>query len=140
MTPQETMKNLDEPIGDSPFFTWGEALWMDRSGAYALPNISQISNIIATAKALTPVRAHFGREIRVLSWLRTPAHNALIKGALKSAHLEGLAVDFIIPGLDVHKVQEELSKNTILWPYRVEQLTPTWVHVDTRLGPRIFYP
>lgn len=141
MLPQEIMKQLDKNITMSKYFTWGEALWMDKSQAYALPTVEQIHNIINVAQALDKIREHYGKPIRIHSWLRTPAHNLLIKGALKSAHLEGLAVDFTVADLNVHKVREELNKSLELWPYRIEQGTPTWIHVDLKLSPnRLFYP
>lgn len=140
MTQKEVMQNLDKNIPLSKYFTWSEALWMEKSHAYALPTDEQIHNIINMAQALDNIRGYYNKPIKVHSWLRTPAHNQLIKGATKSAHLEGLAVDFTIPGVNVHKIQEELSKNVDLWPHRVEQATPTWVHVDLRPGHRLFYP
>ena len=140
MEPNEVMKRLDETITMSSYFTWGEALWMGQSQAYALPSTEQIHNIINMAQALDKVRAHYGRPITVLSWLRTPAHNKLVGGALKSAHLDGMAVDFVIPGINLHKCREELNGLIEVWPYRIEQGTPTWIHVDLRSGTRKFYP
>ena len=136
--PTEIMKRLDENITGSKYFTWGEALWMDKSGAYALPTVEQIHNIVNLAQPLDKVREHYGRPIHVISWLRTPAHNKLVGGALQSAHLEGRGVDFIIPGLNSFKIQEELMKNKQLWPYRGERGT-SWVHLDTK-GDIWFYP
>jgi len=138
MEPNEVMKRLDEKITMSSYFTWGEALWMGQSQAYALPSTEQIHNIINMAQALDKVRAHYGRPITVLSWLRTPAHNKLVGGALKSAHLDGMAVDFVIPGINSFKIQEELSKNKLLWPWRGEKGV-SWVHLDAK-GDVWFYP
>lgn len=136
--PAEVMKRLNEKITGSKYFTWGEALWMRDSGAYALPTAVQIHNIVNLAQALDKVREHYGRPIQILSWLRTPAHNALVKGALKSTHLDGIAVDFIIPGLNIFTIQDELMKNKQIWPYRGERGV-SWVHLDMR-GDVWFYP
>lgn len=135
--PKEVMKRLDENITGSKYFTWGEALWMNDSHAYALPEPYQIHNIVNLAQALDKVREYYGKPIMVLSWLRTPAHNQLVKGALKSAHLDGMAVDFIIPGLSPFRIQDELMKNKQLWPYRGERGV-SWVHLDMK-GDVWFY-
>lgn len=136
--PAEVMKRLNEKITGSKYFTWGEALWMNDSGAYALPTAVQLHNIVNLAQALDKVREHYNKPIMILSWLRTPAHNALVKGALKSAHLEGKAVDFVIPEINTFKIQEELSKNKLLWPWRGEKGV-SWVHLDIK-GDVWFYP
>ena len=138
MKPQEIMKNLDAKITGSEYFTWGEALWMSQSNAYALPTEVQVANIVRLAAAMDKVREHFKTPILVHSWLRTPAHNKLIGGALKSAHLEGLAIDFTVSGQDVHKCREILVNDKVLWPYRGE-LGVQWIHLDLKDG-RWFWP
>lgn len=134
MTPNEVMKNLDQLIPGSKYFKWGEALWLDKVQAYALPTQVQITNICNTARALDKVREHYAGSILIHSWLRPPKYNEIIGGAKASAHLEGLAVDFHINGVDIGRVQEELRLNKSLWPYRGE-IGVSWIHLDLRPGP-----
>ena len=137
--PREVMRNLDGLIDGSKYFTWGEALWMPTVQAYALPTPLQMSNIVTLARNMDRVRDHYGRPIIIHCWLRTPAYNKLIGGARGSAHMEGAAVDFHVQGVDPFKVQQELSKNKQLWPFRGEVGTPGWVHLDLKEG-RWFSP
>jgi zinc D-Ala-D-Ala carboxypeptidase len=48
---------------------------------------------------LEPVRAHYGRPVRVTSGYRSPALNAAIGGSTTSQHSLGEAVDFEVPGV-----------------------------------------
>jgi len=138
MSPKEVMDNLNGLIPGSKYFRWSEALYLSRVQAFALPNDEQIANIITLARALDKVREHYGRPVRVTSWLRPQAYNQLIGGAMKSQHMLGRAVDFVIEGVPSHKVHEELEKRKDIWPYRGEKGI-TWVHLDLNPG-NWFYP
>lgn len=119
-----------EKIPGSKYFTWAEALFLQSVNSYAIPSLEQQMNIIKLATQLDRVREHFGRPIQVTSWLRPGAYNKMIGGAPFSFHKSGLAVDFIIPGLDTQSVQQELYQNKTVWPYRGELDTTTWIHID----------
>jgi hypothetical protein len=134
MEPKDIMNNLYTNIPGSKYFTWSEALWLNKVSGYALPTVAQASNIINLAVCLDKVRDHFARPITVNSWLRPYYYNQLIGGALNSAHIDGLAVDFTISGIDSGKVREVLIKDKTIWPYRGE-LDVAWVHLDMRAGP-----
>jgi len=98
--------------------------------AFANPSLEQQMNIMKVATAMEPVRKHFNMPITVTSWLRPDAYNKMIGGATFSFHKSGLAIDFIIPGLTIEHVKRELINNKQLWPYRGENDTTTWIHVD----------
>jgi len=102
--------------------------------AYAKPTTEQIHNIKLLATHLDVVREYFGRPITVTSWLRPTEYNRLISGALRSAHIDGKAVDFVIKGLDCEFVKKELQANRQVWGYRGEIDTNGWVHLDMMPG------
>jgi len=135
MTPSQVMGSLNEKIAPSKYFIWGEALWLPKMRAYAVPSQEQINNIINLAQALDKVREHYNKPMIVHSWLRPTEYNKLIGGARASKHVEGLAVDFSIEGLQAGQIQAELEKRKDIWPYRGERGTPTWVHLDLGSGP-----
>ena len=135
MSPREVLKNLDKNITLSKYFTWGEALWLPKMRAYAVPTQEQINNIINLAQALDKVRDHYNKPMIVHSWLRPAEYNKLIGGARASKHIEGSAIDFSIDGLQAGQIQSELEKRKDIWPYRGERGTPTWVHLDLGAGP-----
>ncbi len=139
MSPKDILKNLDQKITGSKYFTWAEALWLPQMQAYALPSQEQVNNIIRLAQALDKVRDHYNKPIKVHCWLRTPMYNLLVKGARQSTHLTGSGVDFHVDGVDCTQVQIELERRKDIWPYRGEKGTATWVHLDLTEG-RWFYP
>jgi zinc D-Ala-D-Ala carboxypeptidase len=57
-----------------------------------------ISNLHEVAYALEEIQRGMGYYVpRILSGYRCPALNALVGGSATSAHMDGLAVDFICP-------------------------------------------
>lgn len=56
------------------------------------------------------IRSHFGKPIRIKSAYRTVIHNRAVGGAKFSKHLAGIAVDFVVKGVDPRQVAIELEK------------------------------
>lgn len=125
-----TWDKLYSKIPGSSYFTWAEALWLPQVSAFANPSIEQQMNIMKLATALEPVRKHYNRPITVTSWLRPDAYNKMIGGATFSFHKSGLAIDFIIPGLNTQTIKQELYQNKALWPYRGELDVVERIHLD----------
>lgn len=50
-------------------------------------------NIASTVKAVNAINRAYTPGVRIVSGYRSPAYNAAVNGALKSQHLQGLAVD-----------------------------------------------
>lgn len=111
----KVFNNLDElkkqPIDNSPYFKWSEALYLKQVNAYAIPSMSQAAEIMKLCKVLDKIRAHFNTPITITSWLRPEAYNKLIGGATFSHHRTGAAVDFIVMGLSSDYVRAELKKH-----------------------------
>lgn len=51
-----------------------------------------------------------------------------------SAHVQGVAVDFHVPGMTTAEVRRLIIDNQRLLPYpiRIERDTTTWIHIDMR--------
>lgn len=51
-----------------------------------------------------------------------------------SAHMQGMAVDFHVPGMTSQEVRQTIEENSYLlsYPIRIERSTEGWVHVDVR--------
>lgn len=128
---------LNEHIHSCKHFIWAEALWLNSIQAYAMPTQKQIFNIIKTARALDVIRDYYNKPIEVTSWLRPKMYNTAIGGALKSAHLSGIAVDFVIKGIPSSAIREDLKNNKKIWPGRLELNNTPHVHVDLA-GTRSF--
>lgn len=89
-----------------------------------------------TAEKMEQVRTLLGFPIHVNSWYRSPAVNAKVGGAKKSAHMEGRAVDFICPHYgtpyEICKFLEskkaEIGFDQLIYEH-------TWVHIGFVIPP-----
>jgi uncharacterized protein YcbK (DUF882 family) len=140
---------MAKPI--SKHFTWKEALYLpqwsreatDEDGLTAIHR----ANLVVLFSKMDQIRDHFKKSIIVHVAYRPSKYNEQVKGAKKSAHLEGMAVDFHVSGLDSDDVRKEIIDHKLLESLglRMENLPNTnWVHIDTRAVPeggnRYFVP
>jgi uncharacterized protein YcbK (DUF882 family) len=104
-------------------------------------------NLVQLFEKIELVRAYFGKPIIVHCAYRPPEYNKLVKGASKSAHVQGMAVDFHVQGMDCDEVRKMMVDNGKLdeWGMRCEDMPGSnWVHLDIRepgsSGKRFFKP
>jgi zinc D-Ala-D-Ala carboxypeptidase len=82
---------------------------------------------------LEPVRERFDRPVHITSGYRSPKVNALIGGAPTSQHMQGEAVDFVIPGITPGTIVAWAREN-LLFDQLIEEYG--WVHVSLNFdGP-----
>jgi uncharacterized protein YcbK (DUF882 family) len=80
---------------------------------------------------LEAVRGHFNAPVTVTSGCRCVDYNKKIGGSIRSKHMEGVAADIVVTGVDARDVYQFLSDYTgDLWAglgcYK------TFTHVDAR--------
>lgn len=116
----------------SPNFTLAEltvSQAAERAGLRNVPVGTALDNLHRLALFLEQVRALlFNAPILVSSGYRSPAVNNLVGGSHKSAHMQGLAADFIAPKYGRPKAIAEAIRDSAL---QFDQLIfeGTWVHV-----------
>jgi len=95
------------------------------------PNDYELANIInITAPTMQKIRDLLGAPVHITSGYRCYALNRAIGGSGTSAHMSGLAVDFVAPRAGTPKeVAEELKRH--VKDLRIDQLINEgqWVHV-----------
>lgn len=76
------------------------------------------------------VRIHFNKPVTITSSYRCPAHNKAVGGAVKSKHLEGIAADIQVKGIEPHEVYHFLDS---IFPnhYGIGSYK-SFTHVDVR--------
>jgi uncharacterized protein YcbK (DUF882 family) len=128
----------------TPNFTVREACYLPTWDKMHKPTDEEISNLKRTLNLMEKIRALFDKPIKVHCMIRPEAYNREIGGALKSAHIKGLACDFSIPDLSCDYVRNRLMAYLRLWEFRMEDLPKSnWVHVDLNppiSGKRLFKP
>jgi len=107
-----------------------------RRGLTNMPDLDEFKNLERLAAVMERVREICGNnEVTITSGYRCTALNKAVGGSLTSAHIHGLACDFIIPGFgspyDVCKALEphlkELEIDQLIWEYG------DWCHLGLRL-------
>ena len=126
---------LESKIGECKYFKWKEALYLPKMDIYALPNdVKILENICLTALKLDQIRDMFKEPLLVSSWYRPKEYNKMIKGSLKSMHMQGLACDFYFAGYKAQQVREILAGQLKHLRIRMEDLPKAnWIHIDLKV-------
>lgn len=88
---------------------------------------------------LEPVRAHFGKPVRISSGYRSLALNDAVGSKSSSHHILGCAADFEIPGIPNIDVAMWIKKSLQFDQLLLEFFSPTdphagWIHCSFREG------
>lgn len=116
----------------SPNFTLAEltvSQAAERAGLRNVPVGTALDNLARLSLFLEGVRSLlFNAPILVSSGYRSPAVNNLIGGSYKSAHMQGLAADFIAPKYGrVKAICEAIRDSSLQFDQLIYE--GTWVHV-----------
>lgn len=99
------------------------------------PTNAIIDNLTTLAQALEKVRsACENRPITILSGYRSPDVNAAVKGSKTSAHMQGLAADFIVGGMTLKEIFKTIRESGIAYDQLI--LEPSWIHIGLAKEPR----
>ncbi|MGB4467574.1 MAG: D-Ala-D-Ala carboxypeptidase family metallohydrolase [Azovibrio sp.] len=120
-------------------FTLDELTVTD-TGLFNTPNAEHLANLVKLADTLEKVRAVLGgKPIKINSGYRSVDVNKTVGGARASAHLTGMAADFVCPGfgspLEVCQAVKEAG-------ITLDQLIHEhgrWVHIGINQSPRMQY-
>ncbi len=101
----------------------------ERNGYRNEPNEKQIENLrLLCVNVIQPLREIIKVPIFISSGYRSFNVNAAVGGRFNSQHLEGKAVDFTVPGMDLKEVFELIPKH-----FSFDQLIyefGKWIHVS----------
>ena len=100
-----------------------------RKGLDNTPSQAVIENLKMTAYNMEKVRDLLGKPIHVNSGFRSPAVNVAVGGTLKSAHIEGHAVDFICPAFGTPRdICRVIMGSNLKYDKLIYE--GTWVHIS----------
>lgn len=129
--------NPDMRLSDN--FTLREFVRSQTAERRGIPNLPPAEHLRAMqllcAKVLEPVRAHFGRPVRITSGYRSAELNRAIGGSPTSQHSKGEAADFEIPGIENRRVAKWIAANLpfdqlILEGHSAHDPNAGWIHVS----------
>ena len=121
----------------SKHISYKEATHSDYAKQYGIdnkPKAEHIKNMeLVAEKVFEPLREWVDSPIRVNSMFRSEDLNRGIKGAPRSQHLTGNAIDLTSMGgksnLEMfHYIKDNLDFDQLIWEFGVED--PQWLHVS----------
>ena len=123
----------------SPHFSLAELTASSMAARRGLPNTpgpEAFANLHRVALLLEDVRRLLGdKPVLVSSGYRSPPVNQLVKGSRNSAHMHGLAADFIVPAYGSPLQVCQAIEGSGLWFFDQLILEGTWVHISLSPGP-----
>lgn len=129
--------DIERPIPTAINFRWKEFLYLKQWELYVHPTTVQAENIRKTAFIMERIRSIFGRPLTITSGLRPEQYNRKIKGAPNSAHVQGLACDFVVKDLEgivgCEHARVLIKPYLDVWSFRMEDKADAgWIHIDLR--------
>jgi hypothetical protein len=112
----EVEADVDEPADEAPDVEEGpetieklesEAFATDPAGILLLPGFWANANVLT--RALSVLAEELGRSVVLVSGYRSEYYNRWAGGKEDSAHLEGAAADFYVPGLTLLELQDAVE-------------------------------
>lgn len=94
----------------------------------------QATALCAVACCLAVIRNHFNKPIIINSAYRCVSHNTKVGGVPRSYHIQGMAVDIVIPGikpLELYDTIAQMMHAGLILKGGIS-LYPTFVHYDIR--------
>jgi uncharacterized protein YcbK (DUF882 family) len=89
-----------------------------------------VNNLIQISREVQKIRDMYGKPLRCHSAYRDSVTNKRVGGARFSTHVQGLAIDFSIPGVPVMEIYNRLNPT---WPGGLAYSTKMgFVHADLR--------
>ncbi len=102
-----------------------------RKGIVNQPNAEQVENLKMVASTLEVIRELVGQPVHISSGFRCPALNKAAGGSLKSAHMEGLAADIWVQGMNAKALAHMIADAGIPMDQLIYE--GSWVHVGLAL-------
>jgi zinc D-Ala-D-Ala carboxypeptidase len=121
-------------MNTTKYFTLAELLQSNTALSCKIPNLptwQQVENLNRlVSSVLDPVRAKFGKPIKVSSGFRSPTLNAKVGGVSNSQHLQGLAAD--LQATDLKALKQAIITANAPFDQLIEESkgNTKWLHVS----------
>lgn len=126
----------------SPNFTYFEctrSATAEKHGINNTPSTEALGNMVFLCnKVLEPLRAYFGKPVKINSMYRSVATNRLIGGSPSSQHCKGEAVDCELDGVPNKSIADWVSEHLPFDQIILEFYNPKegansgWVHISIK--------
>ena len=118
-------------------FSISELIKSDTATKYNInnmPNLQQLDNMLKLiVLCLQPIRDKLNRPMMITSGFRCKLLNEKVGGKNNSQHLEGKAVDFIVPNASISSIIDFIKKSGIEYDQLINEYDK-WVHISFNKG------
>ena len=104
-----------------------------RQGIDNQPDALVLDNLRRLCATLEQIRQLVGAPVLISSGFRTVELNAVIGGSVASAHTEGLAADFNVPGLTPAALAQRVADSNLMFDQLILEYDQ-WVHLSVARG------
>lgn len=126
------MENISEHISYNEATQSPTAL---RNGIVNMPTNEQLANMkILAEMCFEPLRALYGKPIKVNSFFRCDALNKKVGGSATSQHVKGMAIDMSAGSKAENKILFDLCKNNLQFDQLINEYDYSWVHISYNKG------
>jgi zinc D-Ala-D-Ala carboxypeptidase len=86
--------------------------------------------VLVAEKCFEPLRAWYGKPIRINSFYRNSALNKAVKGSATSQHLKGEAIDIDAGSSVENKKLFEWCRDNLTFDQLINEYNYSWVHIS----------
>jgi zinc D-Ala-D-Ala carboxypeptidase len=86
--------------------------------------------VLVAEKCFEPLRAWYGKPIRINSFFRNKALNQAVKGSATSQHLKGEAIDIDAGSRAENKKLFEWCRDNLTFDQLINEYNYSWVHIS----------
>jgi hypothetical protein len=122
----------------SDHITYDEAVFSStalRLGIENIPNEIELNSMRIVANiCFEPLRAWYGKPIKINSFFRCVELNARIGGSVTSQHCKGEAIDMSTGSKEENKKLFDWCKANLKFDQLINEYNYSWVHISFRSG------
>jgi hypothetical protein len=122
----------------SDHITYDEAVFSStalRLGIENIPNEIELNSMKIVANiCFEPLRAWYGKPIKINSFFRCVELNARIGGSVTSQHCKGEAIDMSTGSKEENKKLFDWCKANLKFDQLINEYNYSWVHISFRSG------
>jgi len=102
-----------------------------RNGIDNKPNETQLAAMqLVAEKCFEPLRAWYGKPIKINSFFRCDALNKKVGGSATSEHVKGMAMDIDAGSKEENKKIFDWAKNNLTFTQLINEYDFSWVHIS----------
>ena len=107
----------------------------NRKGITNIPTPEILKAMVNIANAcFEPLRAWYGKPIRISSFYRCTLLNEVLGGSKTSQHVKGEAIDLTVGDKEENKKLFDWCKDNLVYDQLINEYDYSWVHISLKMA------